>query len=371
MPDQPGVPDDYDRFFRDPPPQAKPKPQPQEQAAQYDKFFRSEPVAPPSGSRPTSATVAPPPTQAPTRLPKPKRKKPLWRRILRWLMLILAVLLVYVLGLLVYLMTNITKVDISDADQIGNTPGSVTLLVGVDERTDDPSAGSRTDTIMLMVDPTWGPPTLISIPRDSWVSIPGHGEGKINSSFSIGGPSLLIETVEQNTGLHVDHYLEVGFSGIVALTDAVGGVELCIDYDVNDPNSGLVMEAGCHILDGQQALAFCRMRYSDPKGDLGRIERQQQWIESFVKTVLQPRNFFNPFTMIDVMDAAASALAVDQDTGVFNMSRMAWGMVQIGRGKGQLTTVPVADTSYWVDGQSAVLWDEDAAQQLFASLGGG
>ena len=219
MPDQPGVPDDYDRFFRDP------KPQPQDQAAAYDKFFRNEPPAPAeqpakgNAGRANASTVAPPPTQAPTRLPKPKRKKPLWRRILRWLMLILAVILVYVLGLLVYLMSNISKVDISDADQIGNTPGSVTLLVGSDEREDDPSMGSRTDTIMLMVDPTWGPPTLISIPRDSWVAIPGHGEGKINSSYSIGGPSLLLETVEQSTGLHVDHYVEVGFTGIVELTD--------------------------------------------------------------------------------------------------------------------------------------------------------
>jgi LCP family protein required for cell wall assembly len=193
--------------------------------------------------------------------------------------------------------------------------------------------------------------------------------GKINASYAFGGPSLLIETIEQNTGLHVDHYVEIGFEGIVWLTDAVGGVELCIDYDVNDELSGLVMNAGCSVLEGQQALAFCRMRYSDPDGDLGRIERQQQWISSWVSTVLQPQNLLNPFVMVDVMDAAARALTVDEDTGAFNLGRMGWSMMQIARGTGDLTTVPVADPAYFVNGQAAVLWDDAAAQELFRSLG--
>jgi LCP family protein required for cell wall assembly len=222
---------------------------------------------------------------------------------------------------------------------------------------------------MLMVDPLFGAPTLVSIPRDSWVEIPGQGNGKINSAFSIGGPPLLIETIELNTGLHVDHYMEIGFEGVVWLADAVGGVELCIDFDVNGANSGLVMQAGCSVLEGQQALAFVRMRYSDPTGDLGRIERQQQYIESLVKTVLQPKVFLNPFTMVDVMGTAADALTVDQDTGVFDLTRFGWGVMQIGRGAGEVTTVPVADSSGWRGGQSVVLWDDAAAQQLFDSLG--
>ena len=373
MSDQPPQsPGEFDKYFRDPPPGAGPAPSTDELAG-YDKFFRRDSPRPPSGPGKAAApAVLPPPSQSPpTRLPSPRRKRPLWRRILRWLFILLAILLIYVLALLTYFIANVQKIDAMPDNQIGNTPGAVTLLVGTDERPDDPAAGSRTDTIMLLVDPLWGPPSLVSLPRDSWVEIPGHDDGKINSAFSIGGPQLLIETVELNTGLHVDHYAEVGFSGIVELTDAVGGVELCIDYDVNDPNSGLVMEAGCSVLDGQQALAFCRMRYSDPKGDLGRIERQQQWIESFIKTVLQPQNFFNPATMMDVMKAAADAITVDEHTGAFNMARLGWGMVQLGRGNGQTTTVPVADNSYNVDGQSAVLWDEAAADELFASLGAG
>ena len=368
----PDVPDDFERFFRDPAP-APPNPDTPDIEA-YEEFLRRNPqqpsqnqYVPASPQQPAAqATLAPP---APARVPMPKRKKPLWRRILRWLLIALAIFLIYITALLVYLLANINRIDAMPADQIRNTPGAVTLLVGTDARSSDPSAGSRTDTIMLMVDPLFGRPTLVSVPRDSWVDIPGQGTGKINSAFSIGGPSLLIATIEQNTGLHVDHYVEIGFEGIVGLTDAVGGVELCIDYDVNDELSGLVMEAGCSVLDGQQALAFCRMRYSDPNGDLGRIERQQQWIESWVTTVLQPRNLLNPFTMIEVMDAAAMALTVDRDTGAFNLGRMAWSMVQIARGNGDLTTVPVADPAYYVNGQSAVLWDDSAAAELFQSLG--
>ena len=376
--DPPATPDGFEDFFRDPKPSADlPS---QDDMAKYEAMLRRDPRRVPHnqsvhssqamGPRQAAPAIAPPPGgQEPARLPAPKRKKPLWRRILRWLFILLAVLLAYAVGLLIYLVANINKIDAMPADQIGNTPGSVTLLVGSDARSNDPSAGSRTDTIMLLVDPVFGPPTLVSVPRDSWVKIPGHGSGKINAAFSIGGPQLLISTLEQNTGLHVDHYVEIGFVGIVWLTDAVGGVNLCIDYDVNDVNSGLVMQAGCSVLEGQQALAFCRMRYSDPKGDLGRIERQQQWISSFIKTAMQPKNFLNPITMVHVMDAAAAALTVDNDTGPFNLSRMAWGMVQIARGKGQVTTVPVADPAYWVNGQSAVLWDDAAAKALFDSLG--
>ncbi len=373
MPNKPPeVPDDFDRFFRDAPP-AKAPPQDGDMGA-YEAFLRQNPQPFPQ-NRPVStphaqgSPILAPEAPAPARLPTPRRKRPLWRRILRWLFIIIAAVLVYLLGLLVYLVMNINEVDAMPADQIRNTPGSVTLLVGTDARGGDPAEGSRTDTIMLLVDPFFGPPTLVSVPRDSWVDIPGRGMGKINASFAVGGPALLIETIEQNTGLHVDHYVEVGFEGIVWLTDAVGGLRLCIDYDVNDVNSGLVMNAGCSVLEGQQALAFTRMRYADPKGDLGRIERQQQWISTFVTTVLKPQNLLNPFKMIDVMDAAADALTVDEDTGVVNMTRMGWGMMQVARGNGEVTTVPIADPAYYVNGQSAVLWDDAAAQQLFQSLG--
>jgi LCP family protein required for cell wall assembly len=323
---------------------------------------------PPPGAR-SATDMLPPPGRAPAPAAAPARKRPWWRRLLRWLLVALVVLLVYVLILAFYTLSRITKIDAIPEDRIRNTPGTVTLIVGSDSRDSSVVDGSRTDTIMLMVDPLWGPPTIVSIPRDSWVDIPGRGRGKINSSFALGGPQLLAQTVEQNTGLRVDHYMEIGFLGVVQLTDAVGGVELCIDFDVDDPLSGLVMDAGCSVLEGQQALAFVRMRYADPKGDLGRIERQQQYISALMQEIVQPSTVLNPFTMKEIADAAGGALTVDEGTGAFDLARFGWGMLQVSRGRGSLTTVPVADNNYRVAGQSAVRWDDAAADQLFASLG--
>lgn len=370
----PQVPDPYAKYFRDPPAAAPASPP--DDMSPYEAYLRGE--QPPAGqnrampstsARPAgtaAATAAPP---APVRLPAPKRKRPLWRRIVRWVAVLLAILLGYAIFLLGYLVANINKIDAMPAEQIRNTSGAVTLIVGSDERSSDPGGGGRTDTIMLLVDPLFGAPTLMSVPRDSWVSIPGRGNGKINSAFAIGGPPLLIETVEENTGLHVDHYMEIGFEGVVWITDAVGGLRLCIDFDVDDPNSGLDMDAGCSVLEGQQALAFIRMRYSDPKGDLGRIQRQQQYISSLITTVMKPQVFLNPVKMVRVVRAAADALTVDKNTGVVNLMRFGLGMAQVGRGSGELTTVPISNPSAWRGGQSVVLWDDGAAEQLFESLG--
>lgn len=417
MSDQtPRGPKDFDDYFRDPPPQPRADPAPaaasgvDPDADALDSWFRdsssavpqNQPVPnlphggpgpaqvppPPPGYRPLNpnqqrivpphvsqgrapagTSVLPPPARPAAPPAEPKRRRPLWKRILRWLLVLLAVLVVYAIVLVMFTMSKVTKIDAIPADQVPNTPGTVTLIVGSDSRDNSSVDGSRTDTIMLMVDPLWGAPTIVSIPRDSWVSIPGRNNGKINSAFAFGGPQLLVQTVEQNTGLRVDHYMEIGFLGVVKMTDAVGGVELCIDQDVDDPNSGLVMSAGCSVLEGQQALAFVRMRYSDPKGDLGRIERQQQFIGSLMQEVVKPTTLLNPFTMKSVAEAAGGALTVDEGMGVFDLGRFGWGMLNVSSGRGSLTTVPVADNNYRVNGQSAVRWDDAAAEQLFDSLG--
>jgi len=119
-----------------------------------------------------------------------------------------------------------------------------------------------------------GTPTLVSLPRDSYVIIPAHTaldgmevtdrRNKINSAYGKGGAPLLVETVERNTGLHIDNYMEIGFKGIRDITNAVGGVNMCVPADVTDENSGLNLLAGCQELDGRNALAYVRMRYADP-----------------------------------------------------------------------------------------------------------
>jgi LCP family protein required for cell wall assembly len=175
--------------------------------------------------------------------------------------------------------------------------------------------------------------------------------GKINSAFSYGGAPLLSETIEYNTGLHVDHYMEVGMGGIVDLTDAVGGVGVCFDNAITDENSGLDVEAGCQTLDGAEALAWVRMRYADPKGDLGRIERQRQYIALMVEQVLSVRTLLNPFRQLAIVNAGIDSVLVDTDTGLIDLGSFGVGMGRIASGSGEVTTVPIDDTDHWENGQ--------------------
>src|SRR5699024_8003411 len=148
--------------------------------------------------------------------------------------------------------------------------------------------GSRSDSILVLHVPESGTSSLVSLPRDTLVEIPGVGENKINAAYPLGGAELLVETVEGLLGLTVDHYVEIGRSGPANGVATVGGIELCLDYDVQDEYSGLGWTAGCHVSDGDTALAFARMRYSDPTGDIGRGERQRQVIGGIAEAVASP-----------------------------------------------------------------------------------
>jgi LCP family protein required for cell wall assembly len=302
-------------------------------------------------------------------------------------------LLAYVLwlvALMVYAAASLNKVEALSPDPIADTDGAVWLLVGSDSRdgltkkeqkklrTGDVE-GRRTDTIMVVHQKLGETPTLVSIPRDSWVTIPAHTAtdgtqveargGKINSAFSYGGAPLLSETIEYNTGLHVDHYMEVGMGGIVDLTDAVGGVGVCFDNAITDENSGLDVEAGCQTLDGAEALAWVRMRYADPKGDLGRIERQRQYIALMVEQVLSVRTLLNPFRQLAIVNAGIDSVLVDTDTGLIDLGSFGVGMGRIASGSGEVTTVPIDDTDHWENGQWVIKWDAAEADQLFSSMG--
>lgn len=156
---------------------------------------------------------------------------------------------------------------------------------------------------MLLHAPEDGPTALISLPRDIYVAIPGHDSSKINAAYSWGGAPLLVDTVEELTGLTVDHYVEVGFSGVQGIVDAVGGVELCYDRDVQDKESRLDWTAGCHMADGDQALAFARMRKADPLGDIGRAERQRQVVSAVATSLQDPAKLINPATQTKLINA--------------------------------------------------------------------
>ena len=163
-----------------------------------------------------------------------------------------------------------------------------------------------------------GKPVLISIPRDSYVPIPGHGSNKINAALAFGGPTLLVQTVEQVTGLRIDHYMGIGFGGLADVVNTVGGVQMCVKTAVPaDPtgDSGFKgLAAGCHNLSGTQAIAFVRDRHSFATSDLQRIQDQRAFLSALLSKATSPSVYLNPFTALPFGSTAASSISVDKGT---------------------------------------------------------
>lgn len=254
-----------------------------------------------------------------------------------------------------------------------DTPGTTYLLAGSDERAADSGSaveGRRADSIIMIHKAPNGQTSMISLPRDTYVEIPGYGYNKLNASYSFGGPQLLVETVQNLSGLTVDHYAQVNMEGFGALVDAVNGVELCLDMDVDDPKSNLTWESGCHQADGETALAFARMRYQDPRGDIGRAERQRQVIEAVAKNALSPQMLINPFQQQRLAKSGAAALTVDESASVIDIARML--LAFRGAGKSGLSgTPPIATVSEQTEVGSVVLLDDDRAPDFFDRLARG
>ncbi|MGZ4610204.1 MAG: LCP family protein, partial [Actinomycetes bacterium] len=186
--------------------------------------------------------------------------------------------------------------------------------------------------------------------------------------YAFGGAPLLAQTVERVTGIRLDHYAELGFGGFVGMTDAVGGVQLCPKRNIRDKKSGLHVKKGCQQMDGGTALAYVRARYFDPRGDLGRVQRQQEFLGAIFAKASSPATLINPFRLVALGNAGTTALTVDRRDGPIDLLRFAFAMKAISGGKGIKTTVPVADTNYRTSAGSAVLWDRAKALALFHSL---
>jgi LCP family protein required for cell wall assembly len=149
------------------------------------------------------------------------------------------------------------------------------LFVGSDARAGEDVTAARGDSLhLLAINPATGAGTMVGIPRDSWVDIPGHGSGKINSALSLGGPELLAETVRNLTGLPVEYYVITGFEGFQAIVDELGGLMVEVNPAMDDDNSGARFEAGYHSFTGGEALAYGRNRYTVPRGDFDRSFNQ-------------------------------------------------------------------------------------------------
>jgi LCP family protein required for cell wall assembly len=293
------------------------------------------------------------------------------RRVARWV----GGAFVVVLGALVVLAaiawSRIDKVDaIPDDHGAAVSEGRVYLLVGSDSREEltpeeqaelgtGSTAGRRTDTIMLLHVPTDGRPALISVPRDSVVEIPGHGEERINAAYAFGGAPLLVQTLENATGVAIDDYVEIGFGGFASVVDALGGVEICLDEPVQDDKAHIDLPAGCQVLDGVNALGYARARDFDPTADLGRVQRQRELIGSIAGTAVSPSTLLNPVALTRTALAGGDALTIDEQTGPIDLGRFALGMRRVTSGAGDTLTVPlgrVGNTVDWDEEQAGILW---------------
>ncbi|RBO92541.1 LytR family transcriptional attenuator [Nocardia puris] len=293
----------------------------------------------------------------------------------------------------------------------GGRDGAVDiLLVGVDSRTDahgnplsqaerdmlhaGDEVGTNTDTIVLVRVPDDGrSATAISIPRDSYVDIPGLGKGKINSAYGAtkeaeraeliesgvaadraeresteAGRRALVESVANLTGITVDHYAEVSLLGFVLLTDAVGGVEVCLNNPVNEWMSGANFPAGPQRLDGPRALSFVRQRHDLPRGDLDRIVRQQVFMAQLVGQVLSAKTLANPGRLSELTEAVGRTVVLDEDWDVIAFLQQ---LQDLSGGQVTFETIPVADLNgTTAGGESVVRVDPKTVKTYVASLVG-
>ncbi|MBC9958116.1 LCP family protein [Yimella sp. cx-51] len=276
---------------------------------------------------------------------------------------------------------NVQKLDaLPTADRPAAGKGKNYVLVGSDSRAGLSSEeakrlgtggstieGKRTDSIMVLHMSDSGADTLLSIPRDSWVEVPGHRNNKINASYALGGPQLLIATLEKATNLRIDGYMEIGFGGFANVVDAVGGVRMCLDKPMNDEKAHIDLPAGCQNLDGKNALGYVRARYSDPLGDLGRVKRQREFLSALMSKVASPGNLLVPWKLKGVGESGAQGLAVDKDMGPITAVKLAWALKSV-TSSGQSVQVPVANSAYPTYAGEAVLWDEAKSKDLFDAL---
>ncbi|NYF99106.1 LCP family protein [Janibacter cremeus] len=309
---------------------------------------------------------------------RPRRRRPGRTFVSVLLVLVLA----WVAGMFWAVSASWAQVGKVDASPDGDRPssdGRNVLLVGSDSRagltsdeqkrlgTGSDTGGARTDSILVLHTGS-GPSTLVSIPRDSYVEIPGHGMNKINASFSIGGAELLTETIEHNTGLKMDGYMEIGFGGFAHVVDAVDGVEICVKNAMDDEKAHINLQPGCQVLDGKTALGYVRARYSDPKGDLGRAQRQREFLGALTDKVISPANLLLPWRVHALGTSSAGALTVGEDDSMISTALALWAFRGISSGDGNSLAVPTSNTSLPTPAGTAVQWDEARAEQLFADL---
>ncbi|AXK37788.1 LytR family transcriptional regulator [Streptomyces armeniacus] len=277
-------------------------------------------------------------------------------------------------------------------------PGLNFLLVGLDRRaglTDEEKdwlhvngeACDCTDTMMLLhLSEDRRRISVVSIPRDSYVAFPRGGApaavpaapgtaarpaaGKINAAHKLGGPALTVRTVEQATGVRVDHYLEADFGSFVEAVDEIGGAGVCTAKALRDKNSGLRLPAGTHRLDGRNALRYVRARHVPPlSGDLGRMRRQQRFVAELLDTFSDQGLFRNPAALAMTARSLLRTLRADEDLSTGRLLTLGRALGELDSADTEFATVPLADFDHRVKGWGSTLtWDRPRAARLFAAL---
>jgi LCP family protein required for cell wall assembly len=318
-----------------------------------------------------------------------QRPAPNWRKRIKWTAItVVTVLLVVSVGTYFWADSKLKReVDLSKViDRPDTGEGTNYLIVGSDSREGmsaeekkklhtGSAEGKRTDSMMILHVGDNGN-TMISLPRDSNVTIPEFkgsesgkiraalGANKLNAAYAIDGPTLLVRTVEFNTGLHIDHYAEIGFAGFAKIVDAVGGVELDIPKAFKDTKSGADFQAGKQTLDGEEALAFVRTRYAFAASDLDRTKNQQKFLAALASQTATPSTILNPFKLYPTMGAGLDTLTVDKDMSLWNLASMFWAMKGITGGDGKSMNIPISGNA----GNGNLQWDTAKVKTLVSQL---
>ncbi len=313
----------------------------------------------------------------------PKRKRRRWPVVLIFLLIIGGLVVLIPLYLASRTFDNIDRVALGDALVEPLPSGTNMLLIGTDSRegieTDTENAGlilgegiggSRTDTIMILRVQEDGS-RFLSLPRDLWLPINGGAEQRINTAFAQ-GPDALVNTVQSELGIPISHYVQVDLAGFIDLVDAVGGVDITIDHPAFDTGSGLNLPtAGTVTLDSTQALAYVRSRFyteivdgaevADPTSDLGRVQRQQEFMRALMLKVSAERN---PATLNSMSSAVADALVIDDSTSLTDALTIANALRT---SSPESVTLPTTPTNV---GGAAVLLLNDQSAEVLAQFAG-
>ncbi|MER6529011.1 LCP family protein [Streptomyces sp. NPDC001508] len=321
--------------------------------------------------------------------PRGPRPAPNWRRRIKWTAItVVGVLVVTTVATYFWADSKLNRdVDLStviERPEAGQ--GTNYLIVGSDSRkgmSDEEkkklhtgsAEGQRTDSMMILHVGDNGD-TLISLPRDSDVEIPSYkgstsgkvyqGTGrhtKLNAAYAEDGPTLLVRAVEFNTGLHIDHYVEIGFAGFADIVDAVGGVDITIDKGFKDKYSGADFKAGKQTLNGEQALAFVRTRHAFAASDLQRTKNQQKFLSALAHQVATPSTVLNPFKLYPTLGAGLDSLTVDKDMSLWNLASMFWAMKGVSGGDGTSMNMPISGSS-----GGNLVWDKAKVKTLVNEL---